>query len=149
MVRQRVESSAKRTYNFTLTHGSGSWTLQEKKKSQNRRTGRLCRPVLQLPTGQFSQLANCWFDDPGAHGINRGQSKTKLNGGKNVDEGSGHDMAKGGQAHSLLNKALQANTAGGLSARHRSQNKQPAVGRPRSKTMAADDVGLPLAVQCR
>jgi len=29
------------------------------------------------------------------------------------------------------------------------KNKQPADGRPRSKTMAADDVGLPLAVQCR
>ena len=31
-------------------------------------------------------------------------------------------------------QALQANTAGGLSARHRPHNKQPAVGRPRSKT---------------
>ena len=28
----------------------------------------------------------------------------KLDGGKNVEKGSGHDMAKGGQAHSLLNK---------------------------------------------
>ena len=41
-----------------------------------------------------------------------------MNGGKNV-EGSGH--GKGKQAHSLPNKALQANTAGGLSARHRPQ----------------------------
>ena len=31
-------------------------------------------------------------------------------------------QAKGGQAHSLQNKPLQANTAGGLSARHRPQN---------------------------
>ena len=30
-------------------------------------------------------------DDPGAHGLNRGQSN--MNGGKN-DEGSGHGMAK-------------------------------------------------------
>ena len=27
--------------------------------------------------------------------------------------------------------------------------QQPAVGRPRSKTTAADEVGRPLAVQCR
>ena len=50
-------------------------------------------------------------------GMNRGQSK--MNGGKNVEKGSGSDMAKGGQAHSLLNKPLQADTAGGFSARHR------------------------------
>ena len=33
---------------------------KKEKQSQvvNRRTGRLCKPVLQLPTGQFSQLAN-------------------------------------------------------------------------------------------
>ena len=29
------------------------------------------------------------------------------------------------------------------------ETQQPAVGRPRSKTTAADDVGQPLAVQCR
>ena len=52
--------------------------------------GRLCRPVLQLPTGQFLQQT---CDDPGAHGHDRwGQSK--MNGGKNVDVGSGHGTAK-------------------------------------------------------
>ena len=43
----------------------------------NRRTGRHCRPVLQLPTGQSCSLQTV---DPGAHGMNRGQSK--MNGGK-------------------------------------------------------------------
>ena len=49
--------------------------------------------------GTVSQLANMMLvqqtslnDDPGAHGMNRG--KAKLNGGKNVEKGSGHDMAK-------------------------------------------------------
>ena len=31
---------------------------KKKRVKMDRRTGRLCRPVLQLPTGQFSQLAN-------------------------------------------------------------------------------------------
>ena len=33
------------------------WTLQEKGQKVNRRTGRHCRPVLYLPTGQSLQLA--------------------------------------------------------------------------------------------
>ena len=37
------------------------------------------------------------------------------------------------QAHSPQNKALQADTASGFSARLRPQNTRPAVGRPRSK----------------
>ena len=40
---------------------------------------------------------------------------------------------KGKQAHSPQNKALQANTAGGLSIRHRPQNTRPTDGRPCSK----------------
>ena len=64
---------------------------KKEKSTMNRRTGRLCRPVLQLPTGQSCSLQTCWFD-PGAHGMNRGQSK--MNGGKNVEKGSGHGMAK-------------------------------------------------------
>ena len=93
------------------------------------------------------QLANILLD-PGAHGRNRGQSK--INGGKNVEEGSGDGMAKASRHTACRTKLLQANTAGGLSARHRPQRKRPAVGRPRSEiTTAADDVGWPLAVQCR
>ena len=80
--------------------------LCEEKRVKNRRTGRLCRPVLQLPTGQFNNLHN----DPGAHGMNRwGQSNTER--GQTVEKGSGH--GKGEQAHSLQNKA----TAGGHSRR--------------------------------
>ena len=58
----------------------------------------------------------CGDDDPGAHGMNRGQSK--MNGGKNVDEGSGHGMAKASK-QSRRTRPLQADTAGGQSAGHR------------------------------
>ena len=54
------------------------------------------------------QLANCWFD-PGAHGMNRGQSK--MNGGTNV-EGSGHGMAKASRHTACRTRPLQADTAG-------------------------------------
>ena len=51
--------------------------------------------------------------------LNRwGQSK--MNGGKNVDVGSGHGMAKGEQAHKARRtRPLQANTACGRSDWHR------------------------------
>ena len=50
------------------------------------------------------------------------------------------DMAKAewqAGKHNPQNKALQANTAGRLSVRHRPQNQQPAVGRLRSKNTTA------------
>ena len=55
-----------------------------------RRTGRHCRPVLQLPTGQSCSLQTCCYNDvdPGAHGMKQGKankmnwSKANLNGGK-------------------------------------------------------------------
>ena len=53
--------------------------------------------------------------------------------GANDVEGSGHGMARASRHTARRTKPLQADTAGGLSARHRPQNKQPAVGRPRSK----------------
>ena len=69
------------------------------KSIMDRCTGRHCRPVLQLPTGQFvarkllaltdKQTAGpANGDDPGAHGNERGQAKhngrgkANLNGGK-------------------------------------------------------------------
>jgi len=87
----------------------------------NRRTGRHCRPVLQLPTGQFSQLANCCVD-PGAHGLNRGQSKMNRT-GANEEKGSGHGMAKVTRQANIAcrTRPLQADTAGRQSARHRPQ----------------------------
>ena len=65
------------------------WTLQEKgKRVKNRRTGRHCRPVLQLPTGQSVQLPTMIL----AHmDMDRGQSKMN---GANDEKGSGHGMAK-------------------------------------------------------
>ena len=94
------------------------------------------------------QLANCWFD-PGTHGMNRGQSKMNRTGANDV-EGSGHGMAKASRHTACRTKPLQADTAGKWSARHRPQKETMAtVGRPRSKPTAADDVGRPLAMQCR
>ena len=89
--------------------------------------------------------------DPGAHGNEQGGGQSKTERGKNDEEGSGHGMAKvAAGKQSRQNKAA----AGGHSRRtirpaQASKKQQPAVGRPRSKTTAADDVGRPLAVQCR
>ena len=57
----------------------------------NRRTGRHCRPVLQLPTGQTVQLAATMIL---VHMDMDKWGQSKMNGGKNVEEGSGHGMAK-------------------------------------------------------
>ena len=144
------------TYNFTLTHGPGSWTLQEKgvKSTRNRRTGRLCRPVLQLPTGQSCSLQTCW--DSGkmilAHmAMNRGTQKQNER-GQNVEKGSGHDMAKGG--HGRQTQPAEQATAGNHSRRTlrpAQASRQTASRWPASQqtTTAADVVGQPLAVQCR
>ena len=51
--------------------------------------------------------------------------------------------------HSLQNRQLQADTAGGLSARHRPQNKRPQMAGLAVKQQLQTNVGLPLAVQCR
>ena len=46
-------------------------------------------------------------------------------------------------------QALQADTASGFSARHRPQTNSQQLAGLVANTTAADDVGLPLAVQCR
>ena len=102
--------------------------LCRKKVSQQmyRCTGRHCRPVLQLPTGQFVayKLLALTHGDPGAHGRNRGKrskmngakwngGKANLNGGKLLRRAVGM-AGKVWQANkSLQNKA----TAGGHSRR--------------------------------
>ena len=131
---------------FYTNHGPGSWTLQEKGKSQ--------KPAHGLPLQARVVAANRTVlttscDDPGAHGNEQGGGQSKMNGGKNV-EGSGHGIAKVAGKQSRQNKAA----AGEHSRRtirpaQASKKQQPAVGQPRSKTTAADDVGRPLAVQCR
>jgi len=70
---------------------------------------------------------------------------SKVNGGKNV-EGSGHGRQSGSRHTQPAEQALQTDTAGGLSIRHRPQNTRPTVAGLAAKTTAADDV-LPLAVQ--
>ena len=58
--------------------------------------------------------------------------KANLN-GANVEKGSGYGRQNSRQANSPQNRQLQADTAGGLSARHRPHETQPAAGRPCSK----------------
>ena len=79
--------------------------------------------------------------DPGAHDNEQGTGKCKTERGKN-DEGSRHGMAwqRWLQANTACRtRPLQANTAGRRSDRHR----------PCSKQQPADEVGRPLAMQCR
>ena len=49
---------------------------------------------LQARVAAANRTVRTTPDDPGAHGMNRGQSKAKLNGGKKDEMGSGHGMAK-------------------------------------------------------
>ena len=64
----------------------------------DRCTGRHCRPVLQLPTGQFvarkllaltdKQLPALLNGDPGAHGMEQGKAqRSKMNGAKQLEWG--------------------------------------------------------------
>ena len=70
-----------------------------------------------------------------------------MNGGKNADD-SGHGRQSGRQPKRPAEQALQANTAGGLSARHRPErNNQQMAGL--AANTAADDIGWPFAVQVR
>ena len=74
-----------------------------------------------------------------------------MNGGKLM---RAVDMAKAEasrQTKSLLNKALQANTAGALAVRLRPRNNSQQLAGRAAKTqqLPDDEVGLPSAVQCR
>ena len=77
-------------------------------------------------------------DDPGAHGWNRGKAKMNGLGASKLERGQRMRRAvgmagKGWQANkSLQNKALQADTADGLSVRLRPQ-RTATDGQPRSK----------------
>ena len=66
--------------------------------------------------------------------------------GANVEKGSGYGRQNGRQANSPQNKPLQADTTGGVSARHGPQNK-----RPEMASLAANNScrrrPVPLAVQ--
>ena len=112
----------------------------------NRRTGRHCRPVLQLPTGQSVQLPRrSWrtWNEQGQSKMNRTGARTLMRAvgmawQRRAGTQSPQDTAAAGKHSRQMICPAQA-----------SMKQQPAVGRPRSKTTAADDVGRPLAVQCR
>ena len=126
-----------------------------KKSQMDRRTGRHCRPVLQLPTGQFSQLANMLLELHTtmilAHmDLNRANKQKQMNGGKMLMRAVGM-AGKDGTAGKT--QPAEQGTAG----RHSRQTLRPAhaskqtatVGRPRSENNSCHKVGLLLTVQCR
>ena len=101
--------------------------------------------MLQLPTGQFSQLANC---DPGAHGHEQVGAKQNEP-GANDEKGSGHGMARASrqtkpaeQGRCRRTQPADDATGTGLEAK-----QQPADGRPRSKTTASSWPASRRAVQ--
>ena len=79
--------------NSTLNHGPGSWTLQEKGRKVKNEPAHgpplQARVVAASGTVLTTNLRRSWrtWNEQGG-----GQSK--MNGGKNVEEGSGHGMAK-------------------------------------------------------
>ena len=86
------------------------WTLQEKEKVNNVPAhGQPLQARVAAANRTVLQLANCWFD-PGAHGMNRGQSK--MNGGKMLRRAVGMTW----QRRAGTQPAEQA-TAGGHSRR--------------------------------
>ena len=89
------------------------WTLQEKKQSK---TG--ARAAAAGPCCSCQQDSSCSLQtvDPGAHGMNRGQSNTER--GQMIRRAVG--MAKvAGKHKACRTRLLQANKAIGRSARHR------------------------------
>ena len=124
------------------------WTLQEKEQEKSKTGARAasCRPVLQLPTGQFLPLATTIL----AHMDMDRWGQSKMNGGKRR-EGQWAWHGKGGRQAKPAEQGRCRRTqpADGLPGTGLEANNSQAVGRPRSKTTAADDVGRPLAVQCR
>ena len=79
--RTHIYNTVQLTYKFTLTHGPGSWPLQEKGKRVKKEPAH--GPPLQARVAAANrtvlQLANCWFWRTWNE---RGQSKMKLNGGR-------------------------------------------------------------------
>ena len=85
--------------------------------------------------GTVLQLANMLYLILAHMDMNGGeQSKNEMNGGKNVEKGSGHGE---GKMAGRQTKPAEQGTAGGHSQRilrpAQASNKQPAVGRPCSK----------------
>ena len=94
-------------------------------------------------------------EDPGAHGNEQGQrSKMNRTGKSKLERGQmmrAVGMAGKGwqQAHSPQNSHCRRTQPADSPPGTGLKNQQPPDGRPRSETTAADNVGRPLAVQCR
>ena len=92
--------------------------------------------VLQLANMLVPQQTS--LDDPGAHGMNRGKQKHNERGQELMRAVgmAGKEWTR--QANTACRtRPLQANTAGGLSARHRPHNKRPQLAGLAAKTTAA------------
>ena len=113
--------------------------------NHKRCTGCHCRPMLQLPTGQSLQRERrrSWrtWTEQGAKQNERG---------KLMRRAVGKAWQRRAGTQSPLNKAAAGEHSRQMVCPAQAlKQQQPPAGRPRSKTTAADDVGRPLAVQCR
>ena len=88
-----------------------------------------------------------WLKAILVHMEGTGGKQSKMNGAN--DEGSGHGRQRVAAGTQPAEQALQADTASGLSARHRPQHKRPQMAGLAAKQQLQTNVGLPLAVQCR
>ena len=105
--------------------------------------GPCCSCQQDSPYNSSRRSWRTWNEQVGAKQNERGQTDEK---------GSGHGMAKvaGKQTKPAeQGRCRRTQPADDLTGTGLEATQQPAVGRPRSKTTAADDVGRPLAVQCR
>ena len=120
------------------------WTLQVKGKSQKSKTGARAATADLCCSCQQDSTCSLQTVDPGAHGMNRGQSKI---GRRQTDDGgSGHGMAKVAGKQSRQNKAAAGNTAGGRSDRYRPRSKTTASRRHWPASRRAVQVGEGSAV---
>ena len=123
------------------------WTLQEKERVKNEPAH---GPPLQAHVVAANRtVLTTLHGDPGAHGNDQG-GKAKLNRtGKTMRRAVGMAwQRRAGTQPAEQGRCRRTQPADDLPGTGL-EAKQPAVGRPRSTTTAADDVGRPLAVQCR
>ena len=113
-----------------------------KKSKMNRRTGRHCRPVLQLPTGQFNNFARrswrTWTEQVGAKQTERGQMMRAV----------GMAWQRRAGTQSLQNKAAAGKHSRQMicPAQASKQNNSQQMAGLAAKQQLPDDVGRPLAV---
>ena len=125
-------------YIFTLSHGQGSWTLQEKGESHKPAHGPPLQARVAAANGTVLQLANMLGLTILAHMDMNGGKQSKMNGGKMLRRAVGMTWQRVDTAgkHSLQNQAAAGNTAGGLSTRHRPQTNSQQLAGLAAKTTA-------------